>query len=209
MDIELRGQALPPETTWFRDRAANRFLMGRVFFSGSIFLWGNVVFVFICLIEGGIIAEAAFVAGICHGKALRNIMICQKESLFRDIFSYGIAGLITEKMHDIRTVKENMFGNLVDRKIFADMIVDIIHNIQYHWMYRILRKIAVFFMKDAAVQTDQIFNEFDLLIQSSGRITLLEGSFQVSGNGVQVPGGGFRETDQIRALPPGFLVTVE
>ena len=73
-----------------------------------------------------------------------------------------------------------MFGNLVDRKIFADMIVDIIHNIQYHWMYRILRKIAVFFMKDAAVQTDQIFNEFDLLIQSSGRITLLEGSFQVS-----------------------------
>lgn len=73
----------------------------------------------------------------------------------------------------------------------------------------IFRKIAVFFMENAAVQADQIFDEFDLLIQGSGRIALLKGNFQISGDGVQMPGGGFRKTDQIGMLPPGFLVTVE
>lgn len=75
--------------------------VGSIFFSGSIFLGGDMVFVFICLIEGGVVAKTTFVAGVCHGKTLRNIMVCQKEPFFRDIFSYSIAGLIPEKMHDV------------------------------------------------------------------------------------------------------------
>ena len=64
----------------------------------------RMIFVFISLIKGSIIAKPALIAGFGHRNALSDRMICQIEAFFCYIFPDGITSLITKQMHQVRTV---------------------------------------------------------------------------------------------------------